>query len=69
MWSIPSLKTPASGGLGRLSQADSQHFCCLAMVPMEEELKQLQLNLATFEDKAKTLELVTQQSTHIHTLS
>ena len=52
MRSRPSLKTPALGRPGKLSQADSQHFCCLAMVPTEEEL-------ATFEDKTKTLGLVT----------
>jgi hypothetical protein len=57
MWLRPSLKPPASEGPGKLWQTYYQHFYSLAMVPTEEELKQLQLNLAMFKDKAKTLRL------------
>ena len=57
MWSRPNLKPCTKGGPGKLWQAYYDRFCALSVSPSTEELRQLQLDLKSFKDKAVRLGL------------
>ena len=59
MWSRPNLKPSTKWGPGRLWQAYFDQFCALAVVPSAEELRQLQLDIKSFREKAVRLNLQT----------